>query len=156
MSRFISFIFAGSVAVAFTLCAPAGAAAAAPPQNLEHIKKLIDQLRAQQQEPSYIERSRAALREESRNETWAARKEGELRQSYAEDSTVPTDAVKAIECRRTRCAVDLQLPLDTPPPSVVSQTLAIEQWIAWKQPCEYAIAHDLNARTVVVLLNCGQ
>jgi hypothetical protein len=101
----------------------------------------------------------AAVRAQPRDEAWAAAKERELRQSYSTHASVPRDALKGIECRQSRC--ELQVAITSEPEAPAhQQALAIDQWIAWSQPCGYSFVQEPGTPqapgTVRIFLDCGR
>ena len=102
----------------------------------------------------------AAIRAEPRNDVWATAKESELRKSYVENEAVPNGALKKIDCRRSKCEVQLELASGTPAEAKAQQMIAINQWISWSQPCSYMAAGGPAASqapaTIRVFLECSE
>jgi hypothetical protein len=55
------------------------------------------------QEADYLNGLATAVKQEKRNEAWAAQKESELRASYAAEKGIPPGALKSVECRSSKC-----------------------------------------------------
>lgn len=113
-----------------------------PEQQIAAIKK------TSVQEADYLKGLASAVKEEKRNDVWAAQKESELRSSYAADQRVPSGALKSVECRSSKCDVQLQLSTEQAPKPAVEQQIAINQWIGASQPCGYTMTTNPGSEQV--------
>jgi hypothetical protein len=111
------------------------------------------------QEADYLKGLATTVKEEKRNDVWAAQKESELRSSYTADKSVPSGALKSVECGSSQCAVQLQLISGQSPKAAVEQQIAINQWIAGSQPCGYTMTTEPGTEKVPgairVFVNCS-
>jgi len=111
-----------------------------------------------EQAKGFVSELSAAVRAQPRNEAWASAREQQLRQSFAAHPAVPKDALKSVECRQSRCELQLSVAPATQAPQ--QQAFAIDQWIAWSQPCGYTLTMEPGAAqtpgTVRVFLECEQ
>ena len=142
------------------LMALASAACVTSPQPTPTPEQAAEKLRQEHARTrTFLAELAAAVRAQPRDEAWAAAKERELRQSYSEHASVPKEALKGVDCRQSRCELQLAVPPESDAPAQ-QQTLAIDQWIAWSQPCGYTLAHEPGAPqapgTVRIFLDCGR
>lgn len=148
------------VVLACSACVTTGGAGSTPPQEKVTPEQAAAKLRQSQARTSELISSlSAAVHAQPRDEAWASAQERQLRQSFAEHPSAPQDALKEIDCRRSRCELRLQLPPESESPSQAPPAVAvIDQWIAWSQPCAYTLTHDLmepqTTGTVRVFLDC--
>ena len=146
MSRRVTSFIVCSVALASASCTTPRV----PPEQA--VAKLRQK---QEQEKAFVSGLAAAVREQPRNEAWASAREQQLRQSYSEHPSVPKDALKRVECRQSRCELQLAV---APTPEGPRQAIAIDQWIAWSQPCGYTLTQEPGTEqapgTVQVFLEC--
>ena len=91
------------------------------------------------QEADYLKGLATTVKGEKRNDAWAAQKESELWTSYAAEKGIPRGALKSVECRSSKCDLQLQVSAEQSPKAAVEQQIAINQWIAWSQPCGYTM-----------------
>ncbi len=157
MRRVTSFMLC-LVAVAGGACTTTGGTGPNPPQARVPPEQAAAKLRqAHDEATGFVARLSAAVREQPWNEAWASAREQELRQSFAQHPAVPRDALKSVECRQSRCELRLDVaPATQGPP----QALAIDQWLAWSQPCGYTLAQEPGTEqgpgSVRVFLECEQ
>jgi hypothetical protein len=113
--------------------------------------------KARTQELEYLKGLEKTIREEKRNEAWAAKKESELRSSFSAEKGHQNDVLKSVECRSSKC--DLQFQVSEGKDSV-EQRAAINQWIAATQPCGYTMTPWPNpeqpSAEIRAFLNCGE
>jgi hypothetical protein len=115
---------------------------------------------AQAQEAAHLNALAAAVAAEPRNDAWASPKETELRQTFATEQGLPRDALKSVNCRSSKC--DLQLDLRPLPQAARpdQQWAAVNYWIANSQPCGYTMAPAPGAgrlsRAIRIFLDCGK
>lgn len=107
--------------------------------------------REQSAAQAHIEALAAALATQPRTEPWAHRKEDELRRSHASAAGA---VLRRIDCRTSRCELSLSLGAEDAA-ARVEQARAVEQWVAWAQPCDFTMAHDVALGEVRVFLVCG-
>lgn len=121
-------------------------------QELDSIRK------AKLHMSDYLNELAKAVKEEKRNDTWATKKESGLRTTYAAERSLPSGALKSVECRSTRCALQLQVGAEQSPERMVEQQAAVSRWISMTQPCGYtvtdAIATPGSRGVIRVFLDC--
>ena len=93
---------------------------------------------ARAEEAEYAKKLVAAVQAEARNDAWASQKEQELKTSYA-SSDSPRGGLKAVDCRSTKCELQVVLSPREMPNSPAGPIAALNQWIAASQPCGYTI-----------------
>jgi hypothetical protein len=138
------------------------------PQSAEQQIPLTNAKRAEQQiallqkartqELEYVKGLEKTIREEKRNEGWAAQKETELRRSFSAEKGLQSGVLKSVECRSSKC--DLQFQVSLEGKDSVEQQAAINHWIAATQPCGYTMTPWPNPEKpsgeIRVFLNCGE
>lgn len=121
-------------------------------QELDSIRK------AKLHVSDYLNKLATAVKEETRNDSWATKKESGLRTTYAAERSLPKGALKSVECRSTRCALQLQLGAEQSPETMIEQQAAVSRWISMTQPCGYTMTNAIaspGARGVIrVFLDC--
>ena len=80
-----------------------------------------------------------AVKEEKRDDVWASQMETELWTSYAAETNLPRGALKSVECRSSKCDLQLQLYPEHSPQATIERQMAINHWIAANQSCGYTI-----------------
>lgn len=115
----------------------------------EELAASIERQRSAEQ--AHTEALAAALAAQPRTEPWARRKEDELRRSY---EAAAGAVLRRIDCRTTRCELSLSLAAEDAA-ARVEQARAVEQWVAWEQPCDFTMAHDVALGEVRLFLVCG-
>ena len=127
------------------------------PQTPEEQRDVIRKSRAEEAE--YAKKLVAAVQAEARNEVWASQKEQELKTSYASSGN-PRGVLKSVECRSTKCDLQLEVPTRAMPDSFAGPVAAFNQWIAASQPCGYTIvASEVLApgpEAIRIVLDCAQ
>lgn len=112
------------------------------------------------QEADYLEGLAVSVKEEKRNDVWAAQKESELRSSYAAEKGVPPGALKSVNCGSSKCDLQFQLSPEQSPRATLEQQIAINQWIAGSQPCGYTMTTGPGTERTTgafhVFLNCSK
>lgn len=101
-----------------------------------------------------LRRFEAAVAAEPRRDAWAKAEEARLKQAFAgRGALVAPEALRApaagprigaaalagLDCRATRCAIEVTLPPDLPPERHVAELQAVEAWLAVSQPCGYTL-----------------
>jgi hypothetical protein len=134
------------------LCSAASAASLAqsalsPEQRLASIND------ARRQSTAYISGLAAALQSEQRDQEWATQTESALRGWFAAEGSLPHDALRSVECRRTKCNLEVNLGAGKSPAALVEQQAAVTHWISVSQPCAFTMT-DPTAQTVSIFLNC--
>jgi hypothetical protein len=111
-------------------------------------------------ETDYLNSLAAAVAREARNEGWATQKETELRRTSDADQSFPRGALKSVNCRASKCDLQLELGDVLSAGRADEQLAAINYWIAHSQPCGYTLAPAAGStptpRTVRVFLDCGK
>jgi hypothetical protein len=114
--------------------------------------------KARTQELEYLKGLEKTIREQKRNEAWAAQKESELRRSFSSEKGLQNGVLKSVECRSSKC--DLQFQVSPEEKDTVEQRAAINHWIAATQPCGYTMTPWPNPEQasgeIRVFLNCGE
>lgn len=141
-------------------CATHGGRGPVPPAVAQPPEQAAAALRERQaQAASFLAAQEASFREQPRDEAWATPQEQRLRQSFAQEVPVPQGALKAVECRSSRCLLQLVLPPESArAPQALPAAAAVEQWIAWSQPCGYTLTQEPATQqapgTVRIFLDC--
>jgi hypothetical protein len=78
------------------------------------------------------------LQKENRDDSWASRQESELRASYKSGSDLPQNGLSSIECRYSKCVIQLRVDASTPE-DAIAQLNAINRWISTGQACGYTL-----------------
>jgi hypothetical protein len=94
--------------------------------------------KARAEEAEYAKKLAAAVQIETRNDAWASQKEQDLRRSFSSKGK-PQGALKSVECRSTKCDLQLEVATRDAPDAPAGPFAAINQWIAASQPCGYTI-----------------
>lgn len=127
------------------------------PQTPEEQRQAIQKARAEEAE--HVKKLAAAVQAESRNDAWAAPKEQELKTSYASSGN-PRGALKSVECRSTKCDLQLELPTSDRTDSPAGPVAAVNQWIAASQPCGYTVfggeALERGPAAIRIVIDCAQ
>jgi hypothetical protein len=129
------------------------------PTNAQRVEQQMVLLqKAGTQKLEYLKGLEKAIREEKRNEAWAAQKESELRRSFSAEKGLQKVALKSVECRSSKC--DLQFQVSLEEKETVEQRAAINYWIAANQPCGYTMTTWPNPEQasgeIRVFLNCSE
>jgi hypothetical protein len=100
---------------------------------------------------AFVDELAEIVRSERRDSAWADQKEQSLRAAYRADPSVPQGAFTDVDCRRTRCSLTITGSRMAP-----EAFPAIDQWIAWGQPCAYVITDRTARKTgdVRIFLQC--
>jgi hypothetical protein len=127
------------------------------PKSPEEHRETMTKARAEEAE--YAKKLVAAVQAEARNDAWASQKEQELKTSYT-SSNNPRGALKAVECRSTKCDLQLLVPTREMPNSPAGPIAAVNQWIAATQPCGYTIvaaeAVAQGPEAIRIIIDCSQ
>lgn len=147
-------ILAALCTAACTTSATAPLARSAPSPE-QHLASLND---ARRQSTDYLNRLAAAVQSEKRDDVWAAQKESALRDSFTAERTLPHGALKSVECRSSKCSLQLYLSAERSPTAAVEEQAAIARWISVSQPCAYTMTMNsaVASETVLVFLDCGR
>src|SRR5438105_4715030 len=129
----ISIMFAAITAVSPLISTSLSAQTSAQPDAEQRIGTM-EKRRIQQTE--YVNAVAAAFQSEKRSDSWAAQKESEISISYEAAKDAPHGALKSVECRSSKCELQLQVSEESAD-AAVKQHVAIEQWIAGSQSCGY-------------------
>ena len=119
---------------------------------------IAEERSAQAAEKEFIQVLAAAVQDESRDESWARRQESMIRKAAGDADAALERSVKRVDCRRTRCAIDIELKASASGDEHARQLSGIDEWIAGSQPCAYTVVHDpaRSAKSVQVFTNCGE
>lgn len=108
----------------------------------------------------YLNGLGAAVQDEQRSTTWATKKESELLASYSAKEGLPINGLKSLECRSSKCDLQLQLDMAESPRSAMEQQVAVNRWIADSQACGFTISSKPGSQatpgTVRIILDCGK
>ena len=116
----------------------------------QHLAAIND---ARRQSTDYVNGLAAALQLENRDNGWATQTESALRGSFAAEGSLPHDALRSVECRSTKCNLEVNLGAGRSPAALVEQQVAITHWISVTQPCTYTMTNPA-AQTIRIFLNC--
>jgi hypothetical protein len=118
----------------------------------QHVTSIND---ARRQSTDYLNRLAGAVQAEKRDDGWAAQKETALRTSFDAEGSLPRGALKSVECRSSKCRLELYLSAESSPRAVVEQQAAITHWIAVNQPCAYTMTNPAAAsQPMLIFLDC--
>jgi hypothetical protein len=110
---------------------------------------------ARRQSTDYLKGLAVAVQAEKRDDGWAVQEEVALRTSFAVERNLPHAALKSIECRSSKCSLELYLGREGSPRTAVEQQAAITHWIAVSQPCAYTMTNPATAsQTMLIFLDC--
>jgi hypothetical protein len=144
--------WAPSAVILAALCTVASATSLA--QNAsspeEHLASINDALR---QSSDYENGLAAAMQSEKRDKGWATQTESALRGSFATEDGLPHDALRSVECRSSKCKLELSLGAGKSPAALVGQQVATTHWMSVSQPCGYTMTNP-TAQTVRIFLDC--
>jgi hypothetical protein len=135
-----------------TLCTAVSATSLAQsaPSPDQHLASIKD---SQRQTADYLNGLAAAVRSEERDNAWAAQQESTLRDSFAAERGLPQGALRSVECRSSKCSLELYLSAEGSPAVTVKQQAAIGHWISVSQPCAYTMTNPA-AQPIRIFLNC--
>ena len=125
-------------------------------QQLAEVEK-----RRAQATDDYLKGLANAVKAEKRNDTWAAQKESELRSSYARAEGAPPDGLKSVECRSSKCDLQLQVNAEGASQAAIEHQMAINEWISGSQPCGYTLTTtgpgmEQTPGTIRIFLDCNK
>ena len=101
-----------------------------------------------------------AVQNEQRDNAWAQQTEAGLRRSFA-SARLASDGLKAIDCRSSKCAIQVQLPAVKSAQTALEQQTAVVRWISAGTPCGYTMvsAQDplsMNGSALRIYLACSR
>ena len=96
---------------------------------------------AARQEAAHRDRLAAAVRQEQRDEAWAARKEAEIRAVFVAPG-LERNTLRLVECRTTRCELRFAHAAPQQPALAAQQQAAIGNRLADTEPCGYTLAPE--------------
>jgi hypothetical protein len=140
---------AGALLLGLTTFASAALAQGAQPAPTtsgveEVMRQIIGRVGVRPQVRSTVDKLAADVQAQRRDDAWATDREKALREAFG-SSDMGKASLGQIDCRRTMCAISVALPPEVSPEARVRSLQAVEQWIAWSQPCGYAIAPEMSA-----------
>jgi hypothetical protein len=142
-------VLAALCALATIARSPLAQGTRTPEQHVASIKE------SQRQTVDYLNRLSAAVQAEKRDDGWAAQKEAALRTSFDAERSLPRDALKSVECRSSKCSMQISLSTEGSPGAVVEQQAAIDHWISASQPCAYTMTNPAAAsQPMLIFLDC--
>lgn len=105
----------------------------------------------------YLKSLAMGVRSEKRDDAWASQYEGNLRQSFK--SHVGGGGLKSIDCRATRCSVEVDMAAGQSSRPALDQRMKITQWISSSTTCGYTMVPGPDptsaaASTMRIYLNC--
>jgi hypothetical protein len=131
------------------LCAAASTTSSSLAQSAQspeqHLASIND---ARRELTDFLNGLASAVQAEKRDDGWAAQKEAALRTSFAVERSLPRDALQSVDCRSSKCSLQLYLSA----PAEVEQQAAITRWIAVSQPCAYTMTNP--SQTMLIFLDC--
>lgn len=113
--------------------------------------------RAREQDHAFVVGLSAAVRDERRDEAWAGHKEQQLRETFASSLAGQIGMTfQRLTCKTTLCELVLEAgPSMSAPAGPVPPFAAVDQWLAWQQPCGYTLSMDPVAPTALfAFLHC--
>ena len=116
----------------------------------QHLASINDALR---QSTDYVNGLAAAMQSEKRDNGWATQTESALRGSFAAEGSLPHDALRSVECRSSKCNLEVYLGAGRSPAALVEQQVAITHWMSVSQPCAYTMTNPA-VQTMRILLDC--
>ncbi len=130
--------FSGAVLATLVLlsCAPVHTPTASPSPD-QH-RAALESRRLE--EARFLKTLANGVQNEPRNDAWAQDQEAALRASYSVDSRLPRGALRTIDCRSSKCELQLQMNPPRQPFTAADQYHAVNRWIAAHQPCAYTLA----------------
>jgi hypothetical protein len=141
---------------AFILAASCAAVTNAFAQSVrspeQHVTSIND---ARRQSAEHLNGLAGAVQAEKRDDGWAAQKEIALRTSFDSEGSLPRGVLKSVECRSSKCRLELYLSAESSPRAIVEQQAAITHWIAVNQPCAYTMTNPAAAsQEMLIFLDC--
>jgi hypothetical protein len=123
-------------------------------QQIAQVKKGLSQ------EAAYYSRLEAEAGGEPRDERWATQMQSKLEKSFAANTDVAPGALKSVKCQSSKCILQLDPVSTESPQKAIEQERAIDQWIAWSQPCGYVMSTDRqlekSSKAIRIILDCSQ
>lgn len=132
-----------------------------PEQRIAAVEK------ARTQEAEFLKELASAILQEKRDETWAAKKESEVRASLSSRRATGATGMagapgtlKSVECRSSRCQLLVELSQAKQASESAGHPYSgINDWIAASEPCGYTISAEEAAPAAVptsvrIFLNC--
>jgi hypothetical protein len=92
------------------------------------------------EEARFLKTLASGVQNELRNDAWAQNQEAALRASYSGDPRLPNGALRTVDCRSSKCELQLEMNPPRQPFTVADQYHAVNRWIAAHQPCAYTLA----------------
>jgi hypothetical protein len=117
---------------------------------------MADLLQAQAQTDAFVERLAVDVRNEARDDAWATSKENDLRRSYAENVPSSEVTLAHMDCRRSKCELLVDVGTVSSAEMLAERAFAVEQWIAWSQPCGYVLTRPPRANAMRFFLDCAR
>jgi hypothetical protein len=104
----------------------------------------------------YLNGLAGAVQAEKRDDGWATQRETALRTSFDAEASLPRGALKSVDCRSSKCRLELYLGSENSPRTVVEQQAAITYWISVNQPCAYTMTNPAAAASqeMLIFLDC--
>lgn len=109
----------------------------------------------------------ATVLDQRRDAGWAASQEQRLRKSFASSDAARSGlTLRQLICKTSLCelsfdAGDAASPPRSPPAATASPFAAVDQWLAWHQPCGYTLSIDptrdpVDPTALRAFLQCSQ
>jgi hypothetical protein len=144
-------VILAALCVAMTTNVPSALAQSPQPPE-QRLTSIND---ARRQSTDYVNGLAAAVQAERRDDVWAAQKQSALRGSVAAERSLPRGALKSVECRSSKCSLQLNLSAERSPRAAVEQQAAITRWIAASQPCAYTMTNPAAvSQSMLIFLDC--
>jgi hypothetical protein len=116
--------------------------------------------RVQNSGPEFERSLTTTLEKESRDNAWSSQQESSLRTSYGASSSLPHDGLESIECRSSKCLVQVRVDGGSTREAALGQQEAVSRWISTAQPCGYTLMPAGNTGTLQsstrIFLNCSR
>jgi hypothetical protein len=124
-------------------------------------RKQIDLMReVKSREADYLRGLAAGVTNEARDDTWAPQTEASLRNSYA-SAHLESAGLESVNCRTTKCEIQVQVKATQSPQSALDQQAAINQWISASTSCGYTFVPGqepmtMSASVTSIYLACAR
>ena len=104
----------------------------------------------------YVEGLSSSIRNEKREESWASQQESSLRRSF---SSQVGGGLKTIDCRTTRCGIEIDLVASESPQAALDRQIKIMNWISVNTDCGFTLVPgqqltSMAASKVRIYLDC--
>ena len=129
--------------------------------SAQEMEQLVQQRTAelrktQAAEKAYIEKLNGAVRSAPTDQRGASEQQQKLKQSMSKADPAVQRSLNRVDCRDRKCALDFKLSQGTSGEARARELFAIDEWVAWSQPCAYTMVHDpAGTSGVQVFIDCA-